>query len=157
MELVEVEREDPALVKVRAEAQDKLRLGREQLPRLPRPELLDVVDRHDVEDRPNLPETVKRTERDADPRSVSGPAGAARQAAQPTSRTNSLAPSAVKAFFLTTPLTAERSCSAHAPTASRRGTSTSGAARASRTRPACSTNASTESPFAVVSPPAATR
>ena len=59
--------------------------------------------------------------------------------AQPTSRTNSLAPRVVKAF-LTTPSTSARSCSAHTPTTSRRGTSTSGAARASRTRPARSMN-----------------
>ena len=73
MELVEVEREVPAFVKVRAEAQDKLRLGREQLPPLARPELLDVVDRLDAEDRPDLLGQVKRAEWDADAQVPSGP------------------------------------------------------------------------------------
>ena len=50
-----------------ARGSGQARLGGEQPPPLPRPELLDVVDRLDVEDHPNLLEPVGRMERDADP------------------------------------------------------------------------------------------
>ena len=59
--------------------------------RLARPKLLDVVDRLDVEDHPNLLEPVRRMERDADPGKCRLDPLELRQAAQPTSRTSSLA------------------------------------------------------------------
>ena len=71
-----VEREDPALVKVRG-GSGQLRLGRVERPPLPRPELLDVVDRFDVDDHPGLLEVVRRTEREPNAQAQSGPAGAA--------------------------------------------------------------------------------
>ena len=60
------------LVKVRAEAQNRRRLGWERR-HLPRPELLEV-DR-DVEEHTNLLEPVRLTERDAEAHVPSGSAG----------------------------------------------------------------------------------
>ena len=114
MELVEVEREDPALVKVRAEAQDKLRLGREQLPPLPRPSCWTSSTATTLR---TIPICLSRSNaRSGTPTRASAVWTAGAAAGGAADVPDKLARPKRRAFFLTNASTAERSCSAHTPT-----------------------------------------